>query len=104
MEIFSFAGVCDSWQNKLTGEVLNTFSILTTQANELTGFIHNNPKTGNRMPVILHVEEEEKWLDPSLKRPDIAAMLRTFDAERMDAHTVKSDFLKKNPKDSSILL
>ena len=56
------------------------------------------------MPVILHVEEEEKWLDPALKRPDIAAMLRSFDAERMDAHTVKSDFLKKNPKDSSILL
>ena len=50
------------------------------------------------------LEEEEKWLDPSLKRPDIAAMLRTFNAERMDAHTVKSDFLKKNPKDSSILL
>ena len=104
LEIFSLAGVCDSWQNKLTGEVLNTFSILTTQANELTGFIHNNPKTGNRMPVILNVEEEEKWLDPSLKRPDIAAMLRTFDAERMDAYTIKSDFLKKNPKDSSILL
>ena len=104
LEIFSFAGVCDSWHNKQTGKVINTFSILTTQANELTGFIHNNPKTGNRMPVILEPEQEERWLDPALKRPEIASLLRTFDAERMDAHTIKSDFLKRNPKDSSILL
>jgi hypothetical protein len=44
------------------------------------------------MPVILNVEEEEKWLDPSLKRPDIAAMLRSFDAERMDAIPLKVIF------------
>lgn len=56
------------------------------------------------MPVILEPEQEERWLDPALKRPEIAAMLRTFEAERMDARTIKNDFLKKNPKDPSILM
>jgi putative SOS response-associated peptidase YedK len=41
---------------------LDTFSIVTTEANEITNFIHD------RMPVILHPRDHDRWLndyDPS---------------------------------------
>lgn len=48
--IFSMAGVYDSWLDKSTGEIVNTFSIIITDANPLTAYIHN---TKHRMPAIL---------------------------------------------------
>ena len=35
-EIFSFAGLFDQWVETSTGETFNTFSIITTDANDLT--------------------------------------------------------------------
>ena len=57
------AGIYDEWLNKVTGEIVNTFSIITTEANALTDYIHN---TKHRMPAILSLENEEKWLNPAL--------------------------------------
>ena len=37
----SIAGLWDEWVNKNTGEVFNSFSIITTKANHLMKFIHN---------------------------------------------------------------
>lgn len=58
-EPFAFAGIYSDWVNKETGEVLKTYSIITTEANELMAEIHNNKK---RMPVILTSENEKLWL------------------------------------------
>jgi len=59
-EIFSFAGLYSSWTNPVTGEIYNTYTLLTTQANELMSEIHN---ANNRMPVILKPEDESRWLE-----------------------------------------
>jgi len=59
-EIFSFAGLYSSWTNPHTGEIYNTYTLLTTQANELMSEIHNSNK---RMPVILKPEDEDRWLE-----------------------------------------
>lgn len=90
--IFSMAGVYDSWLDRSTGEVISTFSIITTEANELTGYIHN---TKHRMPAILNQEDEEKWLDPKLGKSDIEQLLLPFPADQMDAYVIDNDFLKK---------
>lgn len=58
-ELFAFAGLYSNWINKETGEVKDTFTIVTTEANELMSKIHNIKK---RMPIILKREDEEKWL------------------------------------------
>lgn len=58
-EPFAFAGIYSDWVNKETGEVIKTYSIITTEANELMAEIHNNKK---RMPVILTPENEKLWL------------------------------------------
>lgn len=58
-EPFAFAGIYSPWTDKSTGEIINSYSIVTTEANKLMAEIHNNKK---RMPVILTKENEKLWL------------------------------------------
>lgn len=98
--IFSMAGIYDEWLEKKTGEIIKTFSIITTEANPLTDYIHN---TKHRMPAILNQEDEEKWLDPKLEKSDIEQLLLPFPADLMDAYVIDRDFLKKPVDDPTIL-
>lgn len=98
--IFSMAGIYDSWLDKETGEEKRTFSIITTDANPLTDYIHN---TKHRMPAILSKEEEEIWLDASLSKTDIESLLNPYEAAMMDAYIIENDFIKKASTDPSIL-
>jgi putative SOS response-associated peptidase YedK len=54
-ELFSFAGIWGEYANS-DGELLYTFSIITTGPNKHMSEIHN------RMPVILNEETEQLWL------------------------------------------
>lgn len=56
---FAFAGLWSEWVDKTTGEMVKTYTILTTEANELMSIIHNTEK---RMPVILSKNNEIDWL------------------------------------------
>lgn len=58
-EIFAFAGIYAAWQDPQTKEQLNSYSILTTVANELMSEIHNQKK---RMPVVLNPGDHSSWL------------------------------------------
>ncbi len=59
-EPFALGGLWSYWEDKLTGNILNTFTIVTTAANELMSQIHNSKK---RMPVILDKNNEKEWLN-----------------------------------------
>jgi putative SOS response-associated peptidase YedK len=59
-DAFAFAGLWSEWIDKSTGELLKTYTILTTEANGLMSKIHNSKK---RMPVIVSKENEKKWLE-----------------------------------------
>ncbi|MCK9324453.1 MAG: SOS response-associated peptidase [Bacteroidales bacterium] len=56
---FTMAGLHDTWVDPATGEVIPTFTIVTTRANGVMAKIHNRKK---RMPVILPKEQEMEWL------------------------------------------
>ena len=58
-ELFAFAGIYSSWKNPQDGGLVNSYSIVTTEANELMSRIHNNKK---RMPVALKREDQGLWL------------------------------------------
>ena len=58
-DLFAFAGIYSRWQNLHNNDQVNSYSIITTEANELMSEIHNNKK---RMPVVLKKEDREKWL------------------------------------------
>jgi len=59
-EPFAFAGLWDIWK-KPGGDMLLSFTIITTEANDLIHTIHN------RMPVILSEKDEDIWLDQDMK-------------------------------------
>lgn len=58
--LFSFAGLYSEWIDTITGEIINTYTIVTTEANPLMAEIHNIKK---RMPIILKQKDEVKWLE-----------------------------------------
>lgn len=82
-EPFAFAGLWDSWRNPQEGDVLNTFTIITTDPNALVRPIHN------RMPVIYDAAMGRQWLEHSYDRAmTLAAVLRPCPSEFMEAWDV----------------
>lgn len=82
-EPFAFAGLWDEWLDRQTGELRPTFTIITTEPNELMAPIHN------RMPVILQGREaEHAWLSDTLSLPDHQHLLQPFPAQLMREYTV----------------
>jgi len=73
-EAFAFAGLYSRWVDKSTGEVFDTYTILTTEANELMSEIHNSKK---RMPVILHPDLEKAWLSGKIDETGKVELLAT---------------------------
>ena len=59
-ELFSFAGLYDQWIDKHTGEIINSCSIVTTQAKGIMREIHNSKM---RMPMIIKINQMEDWLE-----------------------------------------
>jgi putative SOS response-associated peptidase YedK len=78
--LFAMAGLWERWKSP-TGEVVESFSIITTEANEFMKPIHN------RMPVILKREDEKTWLG-SKDSVKILSLLKPYAAEDMDAYPV----------------
>ncbi len=68
-EIFTFAGLYSTWNDIQTGEALNSYTILTTEANETMKYVHNMKQ---RMPVMLKKADEMAGLDHSNPINDFA--------------------------------
>lgn len=57
-DLYAYGGIYSEWIDKETGEIINTYSIVTTEANPLVAEIHKK----RRMPIILKPEDEKDWL------------------------------------------
>lgn len=90
---FALAALWEQWKQPESGELMHTFSIVTTEADELMRRIHNNPKArGQRMPLILTQEEEDQWLAPIGTPADeaaIKALIKPYPVDALLAHTVR---------------
>jgi len=84
---FSIAGLWNSWTNVETGELIDTFTIITQPANELMSQIHNTKK---RMPAIIGNDMVKSWLDTKLPTSEYGSILKPFDSKLMDAQVVPS--------------
>lgn len=81
-EPFGLAGLWDVWR-KPDGRKVESFTIITTEPNDLIQPIHN------RMPVILQPEDEEQWLDVSRTTfTKVRSLLKPYPEDLMDAHDV----------------
>lgn len=84
-QLFCFAGIYSSWTDKTTGEHINSFSIITTDANPMMARIHNLKK---RMPVILHPHQYKEWLRKDLSIEQIQDLLQQFPENEMSSHSI----------------
>ncbi len=84
-EIMSLAGLYSEWTESETGVSLSTFTVITTDANEIMSVIHNSKK---RMPVILNGSDERSWIDLSLPEDEALKMLTPCPSELLKAHTI----------------
>jgi putative SOS response-associated peptidase YedK len=75
-EPYAMAGLWERWQPR-EGAPLETFTILTTDPNELLEPIHN------RMPVILASGDYPRWLDAGDPARPPVDLLRPYPAEKM---------------------
>jgi putative SOS response-associated peptidase YedK len=89
--LFTLAGIWDSWTNQETSDTINTFSIITTDANELLARVHNSRK---RMPVILPKNKETEWLGQNMTKEALKEMMQPYDTAEMGAHTVENKLNK----------
>ncbi len=95
------AGLWSEWTDKETGDLLNTFSIVTTNGNALMARIHNSPKLLEpRMPVIIPDELVDAWLSPVRNEKDLAGikhLIRPYRDNALTAHTVQKLRGKNSP-------
>ncbi len=83
-EIFTMAGMWDSWKSP-SGEIIYSFTIITTPPNEMMANIHD------RMPAILTPEKESLWLDESLPPKSVIKLLEEpYPSDLMSAYKVSA--------------
>ena len=81
-ETYGFAGLWERWKNVEAKTVLLTFTIITTDPNEVVLPLHD------RMPVIIPERDYDRWLQPGDPEQPPIDLLRPFDADKMRAWKV----------------
>lgn len=82
-EMFAAAGLYEYWPGKDGAAPIESYTILTTCANDLMRPVHD------RMPVILHERDYEAWLDPKNETIEaLSALLTPYPAEAMRAYAI----------------
>lgn len=85
-KIASIAGLWDEWPDPDTGELIATYTLLTTDANPLLAAIHNTKK---RMPCVLTADAEHAWLHENLTEAEAMALLaESYPASRMHSYSI----------------
>lgn len=79
---FAFAGLWEFWKGE-DEAAIESCTLLTTAPNEFIQSLHN------RMPVILHPNDYEVWLDPEIQEPDVLKpLLSSYPSQQMAAYPV----------------
>lgn len=90
-ELFGFAGLYDTWRTP-NGEVLHSYTIITTAPNELVAEVHD------RMPVILPRDQEQNWVDASLEDPHfLQSLLEPYPADLMKMTRIEGKLEQLRP-------
>lgn len=92
--IMSVAGIWEHWVSKETGEIVDSFSIVTTAANSFMEKIHD------RMPVILDRADEAEWLDPKIiDTQKVLRLVKPCPSDWIDSYEISP--LVNSPRNNS---
>jgi putative SOS response-associated peptidase YedK len=79
---FAFAGLWERWRDAAAGSLVESCTIVTTEANALLRPIHD------RMPVILPPPAFTAWLDPETGSEAALALLRPYGGDDLVAYRI----------------
>ena len=77
------AGLWETWTAP-DGSAVQTCAVLTTEANAVVRPVHE------RMPVLLGIDDFERWLDPSAAPADLLSLLRPAPDDALTAMPVSA--------------
>jgi len=80
---FAMAGIWDTWVNQESGEIVNSFAVITTVSNDLMQKIGHH-----RSPVVLPKEQEKEWLSNDKRLDEICSFLLPYPANKMNAYPI----------------
>jgi len=83
--ILSLGCIWSEWTDKESGVVYRTFSIVTTEANNLLSVIHNSAR---RMPLVIAREDVDNWI--SGNQMTCEKLMHPAPEEALSAHTISS--------------
>lgn len=92
-KIRSMAGLYSRWKDKETNEYYYSYTVLTTRANAILEYVHNNKK---RMPVFIAKEDEKAWLNKDLSKNDVLELCRPSLDPAMRAYTISKLLTTRN--------
>lgn len=82
-DIFGFAGLYNRWTDKKSGEIIDSYAIITTESENKVKKIHS------RMPIILERKAENEWLDTVNKdKKTIMNLLETHHVNDFEMYPV----------------
>jgi putative SOS response-associated peptidase YedK len=87
------AGIWDRWRNKASGDVIESFAVLTCAANEQLEFVHK------RQPVMLSMGDAHRWLDPGVEALELKVLFDSCVPVELDAIPVSSHVNNARNKD-----
>lgn len=76
------AGLWEHWEPAGAPEPIDTFTILTSNANDWMKALHD------RMPVVLDPDDLTQWLDPATRGTDLQTLLRPLAYGELEAFPV----------------
>ena len=91
----AFAGLWERWKAP-SGEEVHSYAIITTEANELGAPVQD------RMPVILHSADYDRWLSELSPEQPPVDLLRPMPADEMKAWPVSKDVGNVRNNDPSL--
>lgn len=92
-DIMSLGGLYSEWADRSTGEIIKTFTIITTEANSLMAEIHNSKK---RMPLVIEKPDEELWLDARVPGERVLRLLNPYPSGILEAFTISNLITRKD--------
>lgn len=96
-DVLCFAGLWEHWVDKSTGEEIDSFTILTTNANGTVLRVHD------RMPVVVEPKDYDRWLDPEVDFNDVKDVLRPAREDLLSEYTVSRRINGSKEDDPTLL-
>jgi putative SOS response-associated peptidase YedK len=98
-DLMAAAGLYEFWPGKDGVEPIESYTIITTAANEFMAKLHD------RMPVFLAEKDRAAWLDPKNEKAEgLQDLLKPYPTEGMDAYPVSTRVNSPKNDDADLLV